>query len=168
MTGLYTRKSVHVVTAALLTVAAALLLPLFFHLLPASDGPPLGARLLPIFYAPLLAAVFFHPAVALTAALSAPALNHLLTGRPTPDMAMFLTLELLLFVGVVLLAKGRMPRLPVVAPVAYVLAHLVAGTVLGRPWEMSLASLTMALPGMGVLFVLNVLVDLIQRREATR
>lgn len=136
MTDLYTHKSVQVVTAALLTVAAALLLPLFFYPLPASDGPPLGARFLPIFFALFLADVFFHSAVALTAAVSAPALNHLLTGRPTPEMAVFLALGLLPFVGVVLLAKGRLPKLPVVAPLAYIMAHLLAGVVLGRSWEM--------------------------------
>jgi hypothetical protein len=168
MTSLLTRRSVQIASAALLTVAAALLLPLLFHLLPASGGVPLGARLLPIFYAPFLAAIFFGPVVALVAALGAPTLNHLLTGRPASEMVGLLTLELLLFVGLILVARARWPRSPIIAPAAYLLAHFLAGAVLGLPWETSAASLYRALPGVAVLLALNVAVVSVQKRREGR
>lgn len=75
MTGLLAQKRVRVASATLLTVLAALLLPLLVHLLPSSGGVPLGARLLPIFYAPLLATVFFGPVTSLAAGALAPFAN---------------------------------------------------------------------------------------------
>lgn len=165
MTGLLTRNPVYVISAACVVVAMTLLLPLLFHLLPAGEGVPLGARLLPIFYAPFLAALLFHPGVGLVAALLAPSLNHALTDRPAPEMVTMLTLELLLFVGVILFARTRWPNIPVLAPAAYVLAHLLAAVALGLPWTMAVASLSTALPGIVILFILNVMVVLARRRN---
>jgi hypothetical protein len=165
MTSLLTRESVRVVSLTAVVLAASLLLPLLFHLLPVSGGPPLGARLLPIFYAPLIAVLLFHPAVALTAALAAPSINHLLTGRPAPEMVPVLTLELLLFVGLILLARRRWPVSPLIAPLAYLLAKLAADAMLGLPWSGVIASLQLALPGVAILFALNLAVVLLQRRR---
>lgn len=164
MTRAFHRKSVRVISATAVTVLAALLLPLLFHLLPVSGGVPLGMRLLPIFYAPFLAAVFFPSLVSLSAALLAPLVNHLLTGRPAPEMAVVLTLELLVFTGIVLLARRRWPRFMVLAPLAYLVAKLVALLVLAPFAATSLsaqaffASLQTGLPGILALSLLNIAV----------
>jgi hypothetical protein len=163
MTSLLTRNHIRTVSTALVVLTATLLLPLLFHLLPAGDGAPLGARLLPIFYAPFLAAVFFHPVVGITAALLAPTLNHALTGRPAPEMVVMLTLELLLFVGFILLMRGRWPSNPVLAPMAYILGHLIVAAALGASWQMAVISVQTALPGVGILFVMNLMVVLSRR-----
>lgn len=171
MTGLLTRKPVRVVSATLLTVVAALLLPLLFHLLPASGGVPLGARFLPIFYAPLLAAVFFGPVASLAASALVPFANLALTGRPPLPVAAQLSAELLVFTTFILLARLRWPRLPVAAPLAYGVARLVtffaltpAAVVSGDAWEALSASLGAALPGIVILLLLNLVVVQLQKR----
>lgn len=78
-------------------VALALLLPLMVHLLPSWDDSPLGAKLLSIFYAPLLAAALGRTGLGLAAALCSPWLNLLLTGKPLPPVAAMLMVELVLF-----------------------------------------------------------------------
>ena len=50
-----------IVPATLLTVAATFLLPFFVHLLPPVGGVPMGARLLPLFFAPFLAVRALSP-----------------------------------------------------------------------------------------------------------
>lgn len=159
------------VSATVVTAALTFALPLLFHLLPAS-GVPLGARLLPIFYAPLLAALLFPPVVALSASLIAPFINHALTGNPPLPMAAQLSAELLIFSGVVLASRRRWPRLPLVAPLAYLVARAVvffapqpAAALSGRAWGALLTSLEVALPGLAVLFVLNLIVVIWQKRR---
>jgi hypothetical protein len=143
------------VTAVVL--GAAVLLPVLFHLLPVHDGVPLGARLLPIFYAPLLALAWLGWRWALVPAAAAPTLNYLLTGRPAAELVGLLTLELCLFVALLAVATRRSRRLLVLAPVAYGGAKLLAAVILGIPWPALAASLQLALPGIGMLFVLGAL-----------
>lgn len=157
----YTLKRSLLIPATAVTVALTFALPLPFHLLP-SSGIPLSARLLPIFYAPLLAALLFPPVVAISASLIAPLINHALTGNPPLPLAAQLSAELLVFTGVVLLLGRRWPRLPVAAPPAYVAARAVvffaqqpATLVSGGAWGALLTSLQVALPGLAVLLVLN-------------
>ena len=54
-----------------LTLAGAIALPFLAHLLPAIGNVPMGARLLPIFVAPLLALILLPDARGLLAALGA-------------------------------------------------------------------------------------------------
>jgi len=163
MTGLLAQKRVRVAAATLLTVIAALLLPLLVHLLPASGGVPLGARLLPIFYAPLLASVFFGPVASLAASALVPLANLALTGRPPLPVATQLSAELLIFTAVVLGLGRRWPRFAFAAPLAYVVARSVtflaltpASVTTGGAWAALFASLGTALPGIVVLALLNV------------
>jgi len=163
MTGLLAQKRVRVASATLLTVLGTLLLPLLVHLLPASGGAPLGARLLPIFYAPLLAAVFFGPVASLAASALAPFANLALTGRPPLPVATQLSAELLIFTAVVLGLGRRWPRFALAAPLAYVVARFVTFFTLtptsvtsGGSWAALFTSLGAALPGIVVLALLNV------------
>lgn len=158
------------VTAA--TVALTFALPLLFHLF-SEPGIPLGARLLPIFYAPLLAALLFPPVVALSASLIAPFLNHALTGNPPLPMAVQLSAELLVFTGVVLSLRRRWPQLPVTAPLAYLVARAVvffapqpAAVLSGGAWGVLLTSLWVALPGLAVLLLLNLVAVGWQKRRS--
>ena len=59
----------------LIILAATMLLPVLFHLIPPVRDVPMGARLLPLFYAPLVAVLLFRPHVGLIAAALAPMLN---------------------------------------------------------------------------------------------
>lgn len=116
-------------TVSALALSAAL--PVLVHLLPVTGGMPAGARLLPIFFAPLIAALMGRPAAALTAALLAPFVNHLLTGMPVAAALPNITMQLLVFTGVaVLLALPRRPLLALLAPVAYLVAYYLSPVLL--------------------------------------
>jgi hypothetical protein len=158
------RRPSLVLPATIATVAFAMLLPFLVHLVPPSGGVPLGARLLPIFLAPFLAAVLFHPSVALLASLVTPTLNRLVTGQPAPAMSVWLTVELLVFSGLVLAARERWPRAWFLAPVAYVVAKAVAllalraaGMTVPGPTDVAgfLTGLANAWPGLLLLLALN-------------
>lgn len=151
------RTTVRAVSITAAALSLAVLIPFLFHLLPVQGGVPLGARWLPIFYAPLLVLAVFGWRWALMPALAAPSLNHLLTGRPAAELVGVLTLELALFVGLLVIAARRSPWLLMLAPLAYVSAKLLVGVFLGIPWEVSLAALQRALPGIGMLFILGAL-----------
>ncbi|ADI13798.1 hypothetical protein [Truepera radiovictrix] len=157
------------ISVTALTVAFTFALPLLFHLLP-SPGIPLGARLLPIFYAPLLAAHFFPPVVAFVGGAVAPFVNHAVTGNPPLPLAAQLSAELLVFVGVLLLLRRRWPQFALSAPLAYLAARVVvffaqqpAALISSDAWGGLFASLQVALPGLGALLVL----DLVARSKHT-
>lgn len=128
-------SSVALTRARYLTVtggvlAASVALPFLVHLLPPMGGVPAGARLLPIFLAPLIAILYRQPLAALTAALLAPYVNHLLTGMPASADVIVITVQLLVFGGVVTLLSRR-PYLTLLAPAVYVGAYYLAPALLG-------------------------------------
>ena len=148
------------VSLTLITVSLSFALPFVFHLVPQS-GIPLGARFLPIFYAPLLAAAFFPGVVALVTSLLAPLLNHLLLGNPPLPMTAQLTAELLIFSAAVLLLKKYAP-LWFSAPLGYLIAKLLVFfvampvTILQLDaWRAVGSSLVVALPGLVLLALLG-------------
>ncbi|MDJ0834504.1 MAG: hypothetical protein QNJ69_13350 [Gammaproteobacteria bacterium] len=146
----------------LIILAATMLLPVLFHLIPPVSDVPMGARLLPLFYAPLIAVLLFRPHVGLIAAALAPMLNYLLTGRPEFGLVTLLSGELLTFSLIMLLAlKLRLPAWLMV-PVALLLAKTASFLLLhAMPhlsalppvvyWQVTLAN---AIPGMLVLMAI--------------
>lgn len=154
-----------VLPATLITVALAVALPFLVHLLPPVGAVPMGAVLLPLFLAPFIAVYLFHPAAALIASLVTPLLNRTLTGQPTAEMAVLLTVELCSFTLVALLLRRVWPSSIVNAPLAYLAAKLVAAAVLSvtalipaLPLGYLTSSLVNALPGLALLVVVNLLV----------
>ncbi|MCG2783848.1 MAG: hypothetical protein L6461_01960 [Anaerolineae bacterium] len=149
------------VPAALITFGLMWLLPLLVHIVPLTGPVPVGARLLPIFYAPLLAAWIFHPAVGLFASLLMPFINHAFTGMPTLPMTVLLSLELIVFSFGLLLNKKYWPRLPL-APLAFVAGKVISAILLVfvavvpvSPWAYLVSSVQNALPGLLILLVLH-------------
>ncbi len=132
------------ITITAVALAASAALPVLVHLLPAGASGPIGPRLLPIFFAPLIAVLMGRPGVALITAALAPVINHLLTGSPAPAMLATLTLQLLLFAAALtVLRKPARALLPLLAPLAYLGAVLavphVLGFLTGFPWLSGLA-----------------------------
>jgi hypothetical protein len=166
--GALTHPTVRAASMAVAALGLAVLLPFLFHLLPASGGVPLGARLLPIFYAPLLVVAVFGWRWALVPALAAPSANHVLTGRPAAEMVGVLTLELVLFVSLLALARRWHPKLLLTAPLGYVIAKLLASLALGVPWEVAAAALQRAWPGLVALFALAALLTYQERYRSCR
>ncbi len=108
-------------------LGAAVTLPLLVHLIPATSVP-WGARLLPMFLAPLLGVMMYRLHVGLVPALLAPALNALLTGSPTPLLAGLLTFELVIFTLAVNLLLKRWPRLWLAGPAGYLIAKMISAS----------------------------------------
>jgi hypothetical protein len=148
-------------------LALSLLFPFLIHLIPVPESARLGQRLLPMFYAPLLGALWGRPRLAVVVALLAPWLNWLLTRHPSPPSAALTSLELAVFVlGVSTLLNRLGPRwflsLPacVFGKAAIVIAAaLIPALIGGRPLLPWIANaVVQGLPGVAILVVLTVLV----------
>ncbi len=161
------------IPATAVTIGVMLLLPFLVHFLPSAGVVPMGARLLPIFYAPLLAAIFFHPAVGIVAGVVAPLLNHTLTGMPESGMVVILIVELTIFSVVMQHLNYRWPKFGGFAPFAFLMAKVASLLVLilipinfiaAPPMQFFLASLRSAVPGMAILLAINLVAVWAKRR----
>lgn len=145
-------------------LALSVLFPFLIHILPMAENERLGARLLPMFYAPLLAVLWGRPASAWTLALTAPWLNWILTSHPMPRGATLLTLELVGFVFISrFLLTRSLARSFLAAPaylsgkalalaVATLFPYLVGGR-LALDWAAQ--SVALGTPGIAILLLLN-------------
>src|ERR1035437_8171082 len=147
-----------------IVLALSVLFPLMIHILPVPDDARLGLRLLPMFYAPLLAALLGRLRSAFIVALAAPWLNWLLTTHPTPPTAVVTMLQLLVFVGMVRLLLAKIGSSWFLAAPAYfawmaaaaVLTTLAPALIGGRPvlaWAAQ--SVSVGLPGVASLIFIN-------------
>jgi hypothetical protein len=145
----------------------SVLFPFLIHILPVPEEARWGVRLLPMFYAPLLAALIGRTQTAAMVALAAPWLNWLLTSHPSPRSAVVTNLQLLVFVLAIRFLIRRVgPRWFLAVP-AYVAGMVVSIGVFtlfpslnaNRPalaWAAQ--TLFMAWPGITVLLLINWLV----------
>jgi hypothetical protein len=155
-------KPILQIPAVIITLGLMWLLPFLIHLIPFTGIIPLGARLLPIFYAPLLAAWLFHPVVGIFSSLLMPFINHAFTGMPAFNVAMMLSVELCIFSFVLTIYKNRYPRLPLIAPFAVIAGKFVSALLLFiiplvpfSPWEYFSSSIFNAIPGLLVVLAIN-------------
>jgi uncharacterized membrane protein len=118
------------VREALVLLVLAWLIPFLVHLAPWSGARPLGAYLLPVFWATFVAVYFYGTAAGLMTGLFTPALNLLVTGQPEWRMFGSISLELVAFVLVAAWIVRRAPRFWLLAPLAYAVAKTVAALVL--------------------------------------
>ncbi len=150
-------------------LGAAVTLPIIFHLLPDINGTPIGKYVLPIFYAPFIAVLFFRFHTALIASLLAPVANYLITGNPAFEIVQLITVELTLFVTIAYLLKHLSHIKYAIAPLSYLLSiiavYLLTSTgLIGLQIKGNylINSVTTALPGIFILTLLNVI--LIKRK----
>lgn len=147
-----------------IVLALAVMFPFMIHVLPVPEDTRLGPRLLPMFYAPLLAALLGRTQSAFLVAMLAPWLNWLLTSHPAPRGAIVMMVQLLVFVAVVRLLLAKIGARWFLAAPGYLLG--VAATMMfiaafpdligGRPM-LAWASGTVgtALPGVAILVLIN-------------
>lgn len=161
------------IPAALLTLTASVALPFLVHLAPSVDGVPMGARLLPIFIAPLLALLWGLPVVAIAVSLLAPALNALLIGMPAGGMLPVLTVELVTFSAVVALVVNRWPNAFYAGLVGYGAAKVAAFVLLSvvpllpaPPLAYATGSLTRAIPGLLAMLIIGVAAVYLRKDDA--
>lgn len=146
-------------TAVLLAVAW--LVPFLVHTLPWSGSLPLGAHLLPIFWATFVAVYFYGLRVGLLVGVLTPAINLLVTGLPNLQRQSMMAVELVAFVAVAWLMVRRRPKMWLIAPLSYVavrIAVLVIQSVAapgGNLAVMIYGSLVTGLAGLAALTVIN-------------
>ena len=155
-----------------LLLGMSLFLPFLIHLIPSYDDASWGPRLLPIFYAPVIAAFLYKPHVSLILAVAPLTLNHLITGRPPVGFAFQLSFELLIFTAFARYFVWKQMPCWLVGPVAYLLGKPVMLLVVflvsglpgsGDPIGWALRSSLLAVPGVFILGLIGYLVSKIPK-----
>lgn len=145
-------------------LALAWLIPFAIHLAPWSGARPLGAYLLPMFWATFVAVYFFGAGLGVVVGLFAPAVNLLVTGLPAWKFLSVLSFELTVFALVTTWAVRRWPRFVLAAPLGYVVAKIgstglqaatTAFGAIGAPGEFFVRSLVGGIAGLVVLAAIN-------------
>lgn len=148
-------------------LAGTVILPIAIHMIPSYGGLPMGSRLLPMFYTPFIAISFLNPHVGLTAAFLAPSLNALITGLPAPGVRTLLTIQLVIFTTLSYFILKKWPKFWGAAPLSYLLALLSSSLILyfipqiliqNKPSVYLINTLTSGLPGILILFLINIMV----------
>ena len=149
---------------ATILLALAWVLPFAIHLVPWTGDRPLGAYLLPGFWTALVAVYFYGAWMGLAVGLFAPVLNLAITGQPESVYFWKTAAELILFALVAAGAVRRLPRLAIMAPLAYIVAKTAAAGLLtpemlngraGTPGGFLAHLFEGSLPGLVVLAALN-------------
>lgn len=119
-----TGRAIRFMTASLarelgILVCLSVMFPVMIHLLPVPDDARLGPKLLPMFYAPLLAALWARTPSAWLLAVLAPWVNWLVTSHPAVRGAIVMNIELLVFVLVLRVLLTRLGALWFLAAPAF-------------------------------------------------
>jgi hypothetical protein len=142
----------------------SVMFPFLVHVIPVPETARLGPRLLPMFYAPLLAVLWGRAPSGFAVALLAPWLNWALTSHPSPLGAAVMTVELLGFVSALRALVARVgPRGFLAVPAYFAAMALAAGAAVivpvlidGRPaMAWAAQSVTTGVPGIVVLILIN-------------
>ena len=165
-------SAIRTISLSVIALGASLAFPYLVHLLPAGQGPQVGATYLPIYWAPLLATALFGFVPGLAAAALGPILNHWVTGSPPEFLLTSMTLELVAFVALFSLLLKLTPRNLLAAPLAYLVGRAVVtgslwladGTPSGT-WSALGASLQTAWPGIVILTLVGAALVLTTRRS---
>lgn len=148
----------------LMVLVAAIFFPFFIHMLPPYNGVPMGAYLLPMFYIPFIALFAFGWRLALPIAVLAPFLNSMITGNPNWEFLVVLTLELTLFTCIAYLLLQNETTELFAAPLSYIGAKIISSILIlfiplvnAVPFDFFMTSVFRAIPGIGVLLLINFL-----------
>lgn len=154
---------------SLLVLTISVILPFLFHFLPAVNGKPVGAFFLPMFFAPLVATLLFRIHVALIPALLSSIVNYFLTGHPAQHLIFVLTFELVLFVLFVKYYNTFKELKYFAGSLGYVSAKIISSSLLFfvplvkgvTPVAFFVTSISTALPGIIILFVITLSLSII-------
>jgi hypothetical protein len=145
-----------------LLLSGTALLQFIVHLIPSYNNIPMGAILIPMFYAPLIAVMFYGLRVGMITGALAPVINYALMGYPRPELVATMTLELALFALAVSFLLRYKQINKAAAPIAFVSAKTIAVVFMAAiPFFSPLSnsffiqSIINALPGIAVLTLLN-------------
>ncbi|MFH1046276.1 MAG: hypothetical protein V1727_04850 [Candidatus Omnitrophota bacterium] len=138
------------VKETLLVLAFSIITPFFIHLIPSNDTLPLGARLLPMFYAPVVAVVLLKPYTPFAISLLSPVLNYVITGHPVLEKVFPLSAELLIFSLCLYILQRMKKGMRYAAVWAYCITVLITQ-------RLFIQTLFISLPGIAVLLLLNLI-----------
>jgi hypothetical protein len=145
------------VVETIILLAASVLFQFLIHLIP-SSGTPLGAVLLAMFFAPLVAVIFFKAHTALIVGILSPVLNYFITGSPRAEILPLMTIELVLFVSCLylLFSISRIKKISALFAViiSITLSPFIV-SLFGSYNGNVIHSLTTAVPGILLLSLLN-------------
>jgi len=149
-----------------IVLTLSVMFPFLTHVLPVPETSRMGARLLPMFYAPLLAVLWGRMPTAWLAASLSPWLNWALTSHPAPPGAVVMMIELLIFVVLLRRLLARAGARWFMAVPAY-LTGMIAATIVtalfpaligGRPaLDWAVQSVTTGLPGVAIMVLFTCL-----------
>ncbi len=150
------------VKETILLLGVSVLLPFLIHLLPELNGIPMGAVLLAMFFAPLIAVRFFKLHVALIIAFLSPLINFAIAGNPVAVLLPIMTFQLVLFVaGLKLLENVKSVR-AVSSLISYLFCVLISTMLLAgfsgilpgsTPGQFLATSSLSAVPGIMLLVI---------------
>jgi hypothetical protein len=154
------------IKATLVALFASVAFPFLVHFLPPVQGTPMGAFVLAMFYAPLVAVLVTRFHVALVVAVAAPILNALITGHPHWAIVPVLTIELSLFVTFVFLLNKYNKINWFSAPLAYVAAKSISALLIAlfpiilnaNPVDFWVNSISNGTIGIIILTIINILI----------
>ena len=141
----------------------SVLLQVLIHFIP-SGSEPAGTYLLPLFYAPFIAVLFFSLQVGITVALLSPICNYLITGNPVPGLLGIISIELVAFVLLTKLFSNYNITRYINAPVSFILTKVFSSFVIlllpflfleGNVWSYFSSSINTGLAGILILFIIN-------------
>jgi hypothetical protein len=145
-------------------LALSVMFPFMVHVIPVPADAQLGPRLLPMFYAPLLAALWGRARSAIMLALAAPWLNWALTSHPVPLGAVVMMVELLAFVLVFRLLMAEFGARWYLAAPAYLSGKIAAVLVAtlfpalmggGPAFAWAVQGVVIGAPGIAILVLIN-------------
>lgn len=147
-------------------ILAAIAAPWLVHLIPGTSVP-LGPVLLPMFYAPMLAALMLRLPLAVAVSIGTPIISQYLTGLPPAAVLPSLMLQIACFV-IALRAIRALPWVVAVAAayaVGLASAAIVARLVGATPIDV-MGTIAVGWPGIVVLAGLGLLADRLLRGSA--
>jgi hypothetical protein len=145
-------------------LALSVMFPFMIHVIPVPGDAQLGPRLLPMFYAPLLAALWGRARSAVMLALAAPWLNWALTSHPAPHGATVMMVELLTFVLVIRLLVAAVDARWFLAAPAYLSGKIAAAALVtlfpalvggGAALAWAAQGAIIGAPGIAILVLIN-------------
>jgi magnesium-transporting ATPase (P-type) len=105
-------------------IALTMFMPFVVHLFPSWDDSPIGAKFIPIFYAPLIAAMTRRLHVSLLACALSPWINYFVFDRPPLLLATLLCIQLIPFALTAFMLNLRHFPSLLLGPTAFLLSKI--------------------------------------------
>ncbi|MFH1771566.1 MAG: hypothetical protein ABH872_02005 [Candidatus Omnitrophota bacterium] len=117
---------------ATLCIAISVIFPFAVHIMPWYSDIPLGAYLVPMFYAPVIALIMFNRNTALITSIFSPLINWIITGHPVLENVSVITLQLVMFTFILSFLLNKKIR-SWAAPISYLIVVFILAIFFNLP-----------------------------------